>query len=140
MRKIIATLLGIMLILNFTYAQSKKKSGKLDKKTYVCEVLPDGKKKANIDELKFVSGTFQSKDMTDDGFKAAEYETTIDSSGAQRIISFTCTAKDDKEGTYEWTGKVTGDEIEGTGKLTSAKGKTKKSFSFTGSLKGKKTK
>jgi hypothetical protein len=139
MKKIIFTLLGLMLVVGFSFGQAKKPhKGKLDRKTYEIEVLPDGKKKATIDELKFVSGSLDSKMMTDDGFKAAPYDASVDSSATPPEISFSCTASDDKEGTYEWTGKVTGDDIEGSGKLTTKKGKTKKSFTFSGTLKGKK--
>lgn len=138
MKKIIVSLLGFLLIINLSYAQSKKKSGKLDRKSYTCQVIL--KKKSAVDELKFAGGTFQCKTLLDEGFKASEYETTVDSSASPPTITFTCEAKDDKENVFTWTGTVTGDDLEGTATLTDKKGKTKKSYSFNGTLKGKKPK
>ena len=142
MKKTIITLLSLLLFVSFGNAQSKKKSGKLDRKSYTCDVTPDGKKKAEPvkDELKFSGGTFQCKTLTDEGFKASEYDATVDSSASPPSYSFTCNAKDDKDDTYTWTGTVTGDDIQGTGVLTNKKGKTKKSCTFSGTLKGKKPK
>jgi hypothetical protein len=142
MKKMIVTLLGFLLIINLGYAQSKKKSGNLDRKTYACDVTPDGKKKAKAvpDELKFSGGTFQCKLLLGENFKVSEYDATVDSSTSPPTITFTCEAKDEKENVFIWTGKVTGDDIEGTATLTNKKGKTEKSFSFSGTLKGKKSK
>ena len=142
MKKTIVTLLSLLLFINFGYSQSKKKSGKLDRKTYTCDVTPDGKKKATpvSDELKFTGGTFQCKTLIDEGFKASEYDVTVDSSASPPSVTFTCNAKDDKDNVYIWTGTVSGDNIEGTGTLVTKKGKTKKSCTFSGMLKGKKPK
>lgn len=141
MKNTLYVLLGFALMLNVSQAQSKKKSGKLDRKTFTCQVLPDAKKPKPIpDELKFSGGTFSCKTMTDDGFKATEYDVTFDSTTSPPTCTFTCDAKNDKEDVYSWTGKITGDDIDGTATLVTKKGKTKKSFSFTGTLKGKKPK
>jgi hypothetical protein len=138
MKKVIVTLLSFLLIVNFSHAQAKKKGGKLDRKTYVCEFILTGKKKAEGDEVKFSGGTMVCKMMQDDGFKATAYESSVDSSSAPPVISFSMEAKDDKENTFKWEGKVTGDDIEGTAIITDKKGKVKKSYSFDGVIKGKK--
>ena len=45
MKKILITLISLALIGNFANAQSKKKAaGKLDRKTYTCDVTPEGKR------------------------------------------------------------------------------------------------
>ncbi|MGP8214290.1 MAG: hypothetical protein ACLQQ4_01870 [Bacteroidia bacterium] len=138
MKKTIVTLLGFLMVMNFSYGQAKKKSGKLDKKTYTCVITPAGKKKSLPDEIKFSGGIFQCKELTDAGFKPSEYEATVDTVAFPHETSFTCEAKDDKDNTFTWEGKVTGDDIEGSATLTDKKGKTKKSLTFTGTLKGKK--
>jgi hypothetical protein len=140
MKKLLITIFSLLFIVSFSLAQSKKKSGKLDRKTYTCDVTQDGKKKSNPDELKFSGGVFQCKTLLDDDFKASEYETTTDSSASPPVITFTCEAKNEKEDVYTWTGTVTGDDIQGTATLVSKKGKTKKSFTYSGTLKGKKPK
>ena len=142
MKKGIVLLIGLILMIGFANAQSKKGKGrKLDKKTYVCDFLQSGGKDAFQDELKFVNGQFLCGIMQDDGFRATEYEATIDSAGGDApTITFTCSAKNDKGDEYLWTGKVTGDDMTGTGCLVNKKGKTKKSYTFSGTLKLKKGK
>lgn len=74
MKKTVVALLGFLLLINFTYAQSKKKSGKLDKRTYDCAVVPNSDKDAMEDELKFAGGTFQCRTLSGEGFKASPYD------------------------------------------------------------------
>lgn len=137
MKRITATLLALLCMISFSYAQ-RKKPGKLDRKTYEVEMLIVGKKKATIDEFKFVSGTFQCKLMTDDEFRASPYDATVDSSTSPPTITYTCTAKNAKDDQFTFTGTVKGDDIEGTADLVDKKGKAKKSYTYTGVTKGKK--
>lgn len=138
MKRIIVTFLAMLVVVNFGYAQAKKKGGKLDRRTFVVEMLIKGKKKADIDEFKFINGTFQCKTMTDDEFRAGPYDATVDSSTSPPTITYTCTVKNTKDDEFTFTGTVKGDDIEGTADLVDKKGKTKKSYTYTGYTKGKK--
>ena len=119
----------------------KKPSGPLDTKIYIIEIFLDGKeKKWNDDEIKFNGGRFTSPLFKDWDFAASPYEgTVIDSTSENNIIIFSCETKPNpKKEIMIWSGTVTGKEIEGTIELQSSKGKTMKSYNFTGSLKEKK--
>jgi hypothetical protein len=140
MKKVVVALLGFLLLVSFASAQTKKKvtKGKLDKKAYVCTFLQGGGKDAFQDELKFTAGTFLCGIMTEDGFKAAAYDCIVDSSGDTPTITFTCEIKNAKEDVYSWSGTITGDDITGNASLANKKGKIKKTYTFNGTLKGKK--
>ena len=139
MKKII--LAGILLILcnSISIAQSKKTAGPLDKKTFTCDLLEEGKKKAEPekDDFKFATGKFQCKAFTDAGFKPTVYTAEVDSTDSGVTITFSVEATNDKGETFKMDGTVTNDEIEGTGGIYK-KEKQKKSYTYTGTLKGKK--
>ncbi|MCC7302926.1 MAG: hypothetical protein IT233_09800 [Bacteroidia bacterium] len=136
----------LLLSLLFTgggmLAQTAKKGGPLDGKIYIIEIFLDGKeKKWHDDDLKFMAGSkLKSVLFADWNFSANLYEgTVIDSTSEKKVIVFSCeTKKNDKGEIMIWSGTVTGKEIEGTIELQNSSGKTKKSFTFTGSEKEKK--
>jgi uncharacterized protein YxeA len=121
-------------------AQAPKK-GPLDKKTYTIEITKDGKKKPmDPDELKFEAGKVKCKSFVDWGFtKPGEYTiTSVDSSDASaKVYSWSATTVNDIKENMNWEGTITGEDIEGTAALVTAKGDTKYSYTFTGKLKGK---
>lgn len=136
---------AIILLVNVTVAQSTKvPPGPLDKKVFSVETTEENKKKAEPfkDDLKFDKGKFSCKKMNEEGFmKPSPYEATYDSSATPITCSFTVDAKDDSDNTFKWDGTITfGDEIsiEGTASIVNKKGKQKKSYTYSGALKGKK--
>ena len=143
MKKTIQLSIALSLMLSVAVAQSKKVVGPLDKKVYACDITEEGKKKAPEpvkDELKFTGGKFQCKLLLDEGYQATIYEATIDSSTTPYTTSFTAEAKGEKEGDYfKWDGTITEEAVEGTAAIFK-KGKQKKSFVYSGTLKGKKAK
>ena len=145
MKKIVKLSLALVLIASVSFAQSKKPtSGPLDKKTFTVDITIDGKKKAEPtkDELKFDKGKFNCKLFAEEGFiKPEVYEASYDSSAKPVTCSITVEAKDESGKTFKWDGTITfGDEvaIEGTAAIIDKKGKQKKSWTYTGALKGKK--
>ena len=136
--KIVNVALAVVLCTGVAFGQAKK--GPLDKKTYACEVTQDGKKKAEPvkDDLKFATGKFSCKMLTEEGYKASPYEAEADSTVTPPTYTFRCEAAGEKDESFTWEGAIDGEgNISGTATITK-KGKTKKSFSYTGVLKGKK--
>ena len=89
------------------------------------------------DEISFKSEKLNSKFMTaQNHFPAAAYTVTVDSSATPATISFVSEGKSSDGEDIKWEGTVTGDDIEGTATI-SKKGKTKKEYSYTGSVKAK---
>jgi len=140
--------LQIMLFLTFllpqiTIAQSSKTKDKfLEGKIYLIELVEKGSKKTKSteDELSFKSGKFKSKTMFEEDFGPANYTVSVDSSSSEgKIISFEAQSKnkENKEETLTWKGTIEDDNIEGSA-IWIKKGKTKKEFEFSGSLKRKK--
>ena len=131
-------LISSTVILN---AQTQNTKGPLDGKTFTVDLFKEGKKKPlNDDEIKFNLGKFKSKYFADWGFtKAGKYKiTSVDStSGTTKIISWTTETTNDIKETMTWTGTITGEDIEGTSEIVSAKGEKTYSFTFNGKLKGK---
>ncbi|OFY87746.1 MAG: hypothetical protein A3F72_02580 [Bacteroidetes bacterium RIFCSPLOWO2_12_FULL_35_15] len=137
---------------NCAYAQKKdapEKKAPSDKllagKVFTIELTSQGGKKAaapESDELTFKSDKFTSKLMkTDNKFIPSPYTATIDSSNtASIVINFETEMKNPDEELIKWSGKITGEDIEGTAVWTNKKGKTKKEYNFTGTIKGKKKK
>lgn len=141
MKKIV-TLIAAIALVSFGFAQKKPTSGPLDKKSYIIELVQDGKKKAEPikDELKFAAAKMSAKMITEEGFKANIYDASPDSSATPITVSFSCEAKGESaDNTFKWEGTITEDAIEGTAAIYK-KGKVKKSYTFSGTLKGKKTK
>lgn len=143
MKKVIQFCIALALVSGTAAAQKKEKvpPGPLDKKTYTCDVTEDGKKKPETvkDDLKFASGKFSCKMLMSEGFQATPYEAVFDSSASPITCTFTAEATGEKELVFKWEGTITEDGVEGTAVL-SKKGKTKKSYTFTGTQKGKKPK
>jgi len=127
------------------YAQKKPAPDKLlAGKIYTIELTAQGKKagKPENDEISFKSDKFTSKLMkTDEKFAPAAYTAELDTTdAANKVITFTAESKNPSEELLNWTGTITGEDIEGTAVWTNKKGKTKKEYAFTGTLKGKKKK
>jgi len=143
MKKTIQVAAALMLLVSAGFAQAKKEKvppGPLDKKSYTIEITEDGKKKAEPekDEIKFAAGKFQcTKLFQAEGYKATVYEATYDSSASPITISFTAEAEGEKDVVFKWDGTITEDAIEGTAAILK-KGKQKKSYTYSGNIKGKK--
>ncbi len=144
MKKIIGATLMLAFMASTVLAQKKEKvpPGPLDKKTYTIDLTKDGKKPgpAEKEELSFKMGKFSWKKMIADGYKATAYEATFDSTASPITCTFSVEATgDNKDLVYKWDGTITGDDVEGTAAVLK-KGKQKESYTFTGTLKGKKPK
>ena len=136
----VLSIVCVVILSNSVYAQ-KKEAGKI----YTIELTAQGGKKVadpEKDELSFKSDKFTSNLMkTNEQFMAAPYTAAIDSSNTEsKVITFEVESKNSGDEILKWTGTVTGEEIEGTAVWTSKKGKIKKEYKFTGTLKGKKKK
>lgn len=137
---------------NGVFAQKKdaqEKKSPPDKilagKIYTIELAAQGGKKAAVaesDELTFKAGKFTSNLMkTDNKFIPSPYTVVPDSSNTASIVfNFETESKNPDDELIKWSGKITGEDIEGTAVWTNKKGKTKKEYNFTGTLKGKKKK
>ena len=147
MKRIIVLSFSLLALSVSAWAQSpttKKAPGALDGKIYIIEVYEDGKTKklgGEDDQLKFMTNKLTSTNFKGDwGFPASLYEgTVIDSTSEKHIIVFNCETKPNERGEILiWSGTVTGKDVEGTIDMQSKKGKTVKTFNFTGALKEKK--
>lgn len=122
------------------YAQKEVQDKILTGKTFTIELVAQGGKKEakpESDEISFKADKFTSKLMkTENEFSSAPY-TVSESSG---VITFEVESKNKSEDVLKWTGTITGEAVEGTAVWTTKKGKTKKEYNFTGSLKEKKKK
>ncbi len=130
---------------NSAYAQKKPPPDKLlANKIYTIELAAQGKKAGDpeADEITFKSDKFTSKLMkTNEKFAPAAYTAELDTSdAANKVITFECESKNPDTELLKWTGTITGEDIEGTAVWTNKKGKTKKEYTFSGTLKGKKQK
>lgn len=126
-----------------SFAQGSKKAPKdkvLTGRIYTIEMSETtGKKvgKTKSDEIAFKSEKLNSKFMTSENhFPAALYTVTVDSSSTPPAISFVSEGKNSDGEDIKWEGTITGDDIEGSALITK-KGKTKKEYSYTGSIKTK---
>ena len=122
-------------------AQKKVKDKVLANKVFVVELSETTNKKVGktvTEEISFKSEKLNSKTMTSQNhFPAALYEVTdVDTSSTPATISFTSEGKNQDGEDVKWEGTVTGPDIEGTA-IISRKGKTKKEYAYTGSLKSK---
>ena len=120
-------------------AQNKKEGDALDNKTFNITLSIDGSKssKSEDDVLSFKNGKLSSKLMGKSDFNSGSYKITKDSLDADkdRVILFTSEMKTDAGDVLKWEGMITGESnIEGTS-VWSKGSKTKKSYSFIGSLK-----
>ncbi len=137
--------LMMMLAYVVSFAQPvKKKPLALDGKVFTIEIYREGKdKKWAGDDLKFMMGSKLKPCgiFGDWGFTSAcPYScTTVDSISENKVYQFDCESKpNDKGQTLVWNGTVTGDDVEGTVERL-RKGKVVDSFTFSGSIKQKKT-
>jgi archaellum component FlaF (FlaF/FlaG flagellin family) len=137
--------LSVLMIAFFSvnenaFAQKKEKDKVLANKVYTIDLTETGGKKTpkpESDEISFKSDKLNSKYMTTEyKFPAAAYTVTVDSSSAAKEITFSSLGKNQDDEEIKWDGTVTDDAIEGTA-VISKKGKTKKEYSFTGTLKEK---
>ena len=137
--------LCFLAVSNSAYAQKKPAPDKLlAGKIYTIELAEQGKKAGDPepDELTFKSDKFTSKVMKlDEKFLPSAYTAELDTTdAANKIITFETESKNAGEELLKWTGTITGEDIEGTAVWTNKKGKLKKEYTFTGTLKGKKKK
>jgi len=118
-----------------------EKDKELDKKVFVIDLTETGKKKekAEQDEISFSNNKFKSKIMSDKKFGADIYTVTVDSSSGEKVVTFESTLKNEAGEELLWNGNIKGEDVEGTAVL-SKKGKTKKEYEFSGSLKQKRKK
>lgn len=148
---LLSGLVGLFLMsaIGTSFAQKKEKDKQLDKKTFILELkLKGGKKGAEpvADEINFSNNKFKSKYMnTEFAFNPADYSVeAVDSTNKdEKIVDFKCVQKNDKgeELTWEGTIYVTKEEITIEGfVILSNKGKKKKEWDYTGTLKLKKKK
>jgi hypothetical protein len=146
------SLLGLFLlstVTNSAYAQKKERDKLLDKKVFVVELKEKGGKRNQEpiqEEVSFKGGKFTPKFMNSEyRFGAIEYSIeAVDSSNKEeKTIDFRCEQKNDKGELLTWEGTiyVTKEEttIEGFVILAN-KGKKKKEWDFTGTIKVKKGK
>lgn len=153
----ILSIMCVVTLSNSVYAQKKdvpeKKAAPEKKvpdkllagKVFTIDLTAQGGKKAadpEKDELSFKSDKFTSNLMkTNEQFMATPYTAAIDSSNAEsKVITFEAESKNSGDEILKWSGTITGEDIEGTAVWTSKKGKIKKEYKFTGTLKGKKKK
>jgi archaellum component FlaF (FlaF/FlaG flagellin family) len=125
------------------FAQKKEKDKVLANKIYTIELTETGGKKhakPESDEISFKGEKLNSKFMTSEyKIPAAPYTVSVDSSATPKTITFQSESKGQDGEELKWDGTITDEAIEGTA-VISKKGKTKKDYSFTGSLKGKPSK
>lgn len=122
----LSMVLMLSCMVSFSTAEAK---GALDGKTFVGEMMDNGKKTDNC-TLSFKNGKFVSKECVKYGFKGSGYSTK----GTGATIIFETTEKSKKEGTMQWHGAVTGSTIEGNCLWTKA-GQKDILYTFKGSLK-----
>lgn len=140
-----AATLCFLTVSNSAFAQKKPAPDKLlAGKIYTIELAAQGKKAGDPepDEITFKSDKFTSKLMkTSEQFAPSAYTAELDTSdAANKIITFESESKNTSDELLKWTGTITGEDIEGTAVWTNKKGKMKKEYTFTGTLKGKKKK
>ena len=140
-----AVILCFLTVSNSAYAQKKPPPDKLlGGKIYTIELAEQGKKAGDpeADEITFKADKFTSKIMKTDGkFTPSAYTVELDTSDVDnKVITFETESKNPSEDVLKWTGTVAGEDIEGTATWTNKKGKVKKEYTFSGTLKGKKKK
>ena len=138
--KNLSVTLFVFLLSVAAFSQTKKNAGPLDGRKYVIVVVQNEKKEIS-DEINFSNGkcktTYFGKDWA---FPAKPYDVTfIDSSNAERkSYQFMWESTNDTDEKIALQGTVDGESIEGTAEVTNKKGKTLKTYTFTGTQKKKK--
>lgn len=135
--KIITSL--ILSVPFFLFAQPVKKMP-LDGRTYITEILEDGKKKPlEPDDLKFNAGKFKSTLFADWSFtKSGKYEiNSKDSTSSGKTYSWFAELVNESGEKLVWAGTANEEEIDGTIEYVNKKGAVKKTYTFTGKIKKK---
>lgn len=130
----LVVMLGILFLSNSSSIH-KLKDEVLNGKTFTILTLEGGKKISDpiVDELFFKSDKLKSKVLAaENKFTPGSYTITRDRSSLK--LSFDCESKNANGELLHWVGMVDGEEIEGVVTL-SKKGKIKKQYAFSGSLK-----
>jgi uncharacterized protein (TIGR03067 family) len=121
-------------------APKKEKDKFLANKVFTIDLTETGGKKTpkpESDEISFKGEKMSSKFMTQEyKFPSSAYTVTVDSSASPKTITFQSLGKNPDEEEIKWDGTITDDAVEGTVVITK-KGKTKKEYSFSGTLKEK---
>ncbi len=124
-----------------SFAQKKEKDKILVNRIYTVDFTETSSKKPGkpvSDEISFKSDKLNSKFMTTEHkFPAAAYTVSVDSSVSPKTITFQSESKSPDGETLKYDGTITDDAIEGTAEVTSKKGKTTHSYTFSGSQKVK---
>ncbi|MBX7136936.1 MAG: hypothetical protein K1X83_03055 [Oligoflexia bacterium] len=102
----------------------------LDGKSYTGATVMDGKKKGDPDSFEFKDGKFHSLNWDKQGYRAAEYASSLD--GKKTRFNASTTNKDGNK--LVWNGVLKGKKIHGTAQVTDKAGKTS-NFTFNGVLK-----
>jgi hypothetical protein len=128
----------------FAQAQKKEKKAKvIDNQNYTVTLTEEASKKPTkpiADELSFKGDKLKSKALNEKyNFGAGSFTATIDSSNAEEpIITFEAEMRGETDDDImNWKGTITGEDIEGTA-TWNKRGKVKKEYSFSGTLKKKK--
>ena len=144
MKKIFSTAFTMALVSllfsSFVFIQGKKVTGPLDGKKFTILLVQGGKKEIP-DEMSFTSGKCKTTYFTKEyEFPAKLYDVTyIDSTNTdKRNYEFTWESMNEWKEKIALTATIEGDEIEGTAEVVGKKGKTTKTYTFTGKLKKKK--
>ena len=146
MKKLMFSLLLIVISTITVVAQKKKEKSPVENKTYdvtISEVKAGKTGKGVADQISFKSQKIKSKVVEEKiDFAPVKYTITSDSTATEsegdaiRTIGFDAEGTNDKDETLKWTGTITNGAIEGNVVL-SKKGKTKKEFTFSGNEKAK---
>lgn len=143
-RKIFSFIIAALLfVAGQSFAQKNKSEKPLDGFNYEAKLTVEAQAKPTKpmeDELSFKNNKLKSKALAEKyNFKAGEFTATVDSSNAEEVvITFDAIMKGETaDDILTWHGTVNGEDIEGSA-IWTKKGKTKKSFAFTGLQKKKK--
>jgi len=143
MKKLILSSLASIAVLvacsTNAVAQKKEKDKVLANKIYTVEFTDKGAKKPKpvSDEISFKTEKLNSKFMTTENkIPAGPYTVSVDSTASPVGITFQSESKNGDGEELKWEGTVTDEAIEGTA-VISKKGKVKKEYSFSGTLKAK---
>jgi len=127
-----------------TFAQKKDKKVKvIDNQTYIITLTEEASKKPTKplpDELSFKGDKLKSKVLNEKyKFGSGNFTATVDSTNIEEpIITFEAeTRGETDDDVMNWKGTIDDESIEGTA-TWNKKGKVKKEYSFSGTLKKKK--
>lgn len=139
----LVALMAIMVGLcaqSFGQAQKKAKDKILAGKVYKVEFNEQGGKKpmSMPDEISFKGEKLNSKVTAGQlKFPPASYTATVDSSANPVVAEFKAESMNPDKETLKWEGTVEGDQLEAKVTIITAKGKTKREFTVSGTMKPK---